>query len=416
MSNQKEISFLDASDSVPGAKMTSPLSGLKVLDVTHVLAGPFCTYMLAVHGAEVIKIEDPSEPDGVRGRGSDKELNRAQMGTNFLTQNANKRSMTLNLKSPEGQRLFKALAGSADVVVENYRAGALDKLGLGYEALCENNPRLIYCSMTGFGQSGSRSAVNAYDNTIQAASGLMAMTGFPGSGPIKVGASIIDYAAGLSAAFAISLAITQRHATGKGCHIDCSMLDTAMMLMGTQVTSHYAGASPPTPKGNNQSEAGLGCYDAADGKLMLGAFNARQHKRLWMALKRPDLAELSSWDDMHAHADGMREILVTEFASRSVAELEDWLHGLGIPAERVRTIDEGLEIAEKQGRRLTAELPMQDSKGKPIRVPLAPFSLSHGSAEIRTAPPRFGEHTDEVLTEMGYDSETIRALRALGAV
>lgn len=396
--------------------MTSPLSGLKVLDVTHVLAGPFCTYMLAVHGAEVIKVEDPSQPDGVRGRGSDKELNRALMGTNFLTQNANKRSMTLNLKSADGQRLFKALAANADVVVENYRAGAMDKLGLGYDALSENNPGLIYCSMTGFGQDGPRSTVNAYDNTIQAASGLMAMTGFPGSGPIKVGASIIDYAAGLSAAFAVSLAITQRHATGRGCRIDCSMLDTAMMLMGTQVTSHYAGASPPARKGNNQSEAGLGCYDAVGGKLMLGAFNARQHERLWMALGRPDLAALSSWDDMHANADSMREIIAKEFASRPVSELEDWLHSLGIPAERVRTIDEGLDIAEQQGRRHTAELPMRDSKGNPIRVPLAPFSLSRGSAEIRTAPPRFGEHTDEVLAELGYDSETIRVLRALGAV
>jgi crotonobetainyl-CoA:carnitine CoA-transferase CaiB-like acyl-CoA transferase len=396
--------------------MTSPLSGLKVLDVTHVLAGPFCTYMLAVHGAEVIKIEDPVQPDGVRGRGSDKELNRALMGTNFLTQNANKRSMTLNLKSPEGQRVFKALAAHADVVVENYRAGALEQLGLGYDALSEDNPRLIYCSMTGFGLGGPRSTVNAYDNTIQAASGLMAMTGFEGSGPIKVGASIIDYAAGLSAAFAVLLAVNQRYATGRGCHIDSSMLDTAMMLMGTQVTSHYAGASPPVPRGNNQSEAGLGCYDAADGKLMLGAFNARQHKRLWTALERPDLAALSTWDDMHANADSMRAILAKEFASRSVAELEDWLHGLGIPAERVRTIDEGLDIAERQGRRLTAELPMQDSNGRPVRVPLAPFSLSRGSAEIRSAPPKLGEHTDEVLAELGYDRETIHALRVLGAV
>jgi crotonobetainyl-CoA:carnitine CoA-transferase CaiB-like acyl-CoA transferase len=338
------------------------------------------------------------------------------MGTNFLTQNANKRAMTLNLKSAEGQRVFKALAASADVIVENYRAGALDKLGLGYDALSETNPRLIYCSMTGFGLGGPRSAVNAYDNTIQAASGLMAMTGFQGSGPVKVGASIIDYAAGLSAAFAVSLAVTQRHVTGRGCQIDCSMLDTAMMLMGTQVTAHYAGASPPAPKGNNPSEAGLGCYDAADGTLMLGAFNARQHERLWTALERPDLAALSSWDDMHANAQAMRAILAEEFASRSVAELEDWLHGLGIPAERVRTIDEGLQLTELQERRLTAELPITDSEGKPIRVPLAPFSLSRGSAEIRTAPPRFGEHTDEVLAELGYDRETIRVLHALGAV
>ncbi|OXC75784.1 CaiB/BaiF CoA transferase family protein [Caballeronia sordidicola] len=237
--------------------MTSPLSGIKVLDLTHVLAGPFCTYMLAVHGADVLKIEDPRRPDGVRGRGADAHLNQALMGTNYLTQGANKRAMTLNLKTPEGQRVFRALARDADIVVENYRANAMAELGLDYEQLSKTNPKLIYCSMTGFGHGGPRSEVNAYDNTIQAASGLMAMTGLAGSGPVKVGASIIDYAAGLSAAFAVTLAVTQRQTTGLGCHIDCSMLDTAMTLMGTQVTAHYAGAPTPVPKGNNQSESGL---------------------------------------------------------------------------------------------------------------------------------------------------------------
>jgi len=396
--------------------MTSPLSGIKVLDLTHVLAGPFCTYMLAVHGADVLKIEDPQRPDGVRGRGADAGLNKQLMGTNYLTQGANKRAMTLNLKSPEGRRIFKALASNADIVVENYRAGAMSELGLGYEQLSEENPALIYCSMTGFGHGGPRSSVNAYDNTIQAASGLMAMTGLPGSGPIKVGASIIDYAAGLSAAFAVTLAVTQRHSTGRGCHIDASMLDTAMMLMGTQVTAHYAGAAAPVPKGNNQSESGLGCYDAADGKLMLGAFNARQHERLWFALNRPDFAALSSWDEMHAHANTMREVLIKEFATRTVDDLESWLHDLGIPAERVRTIDEGLAIVEEQGRRLTAELAIRDSEDKPVRVPVAPFTLSRGTAEIRSTPPVFGEHTDEVLRDLGYDRETILGLRAMGAV
>jgi len=396
--------------------MTSPLSGIKVLDLTHVLAGPFCTYMLAVHGADVLKIEDPRRPDGVRGRGADAHLNQALMGTNYLTQGANKRAMTLNLKTPEGQRVFRALARDADIVVENYRANAMAELGLDYEQLSKTNPKLIYCSMTGFGHGGPRSEVNAYDNTIQAASGLMAMTGLAGSGPVKVGASIIDYAAGLSAAFAVTLAVTQRQTTGLGCHIDCSMLDTAMTLMGTQVTAHYAGAPTPVPKGNNQSESGLGCYETADGKLMLGAFNARQHERLWTALNRPDFAALSSWDEMHAHANTMREVLIKEFATRSVDDLELWLHGLGIPAERVRTIDEGLAIVEKQGRRLTAELPMHDSGGKPVRVPLAPFTLSRGTAEIRSIPPRFGEHTDAVLSSLGYDPETILALRAQGAV
>lgn len=396
--------------------MTQPLNAIKVLDLTHVLAGPFCTYMLALHGAEVIKIEPPTQPDCVRGRGADTGLNSALMGTNYLTQGANKSGLTLDLKTSEGKAIFLRLVETADVVVENYRADAMTALGLGHEELARLNPRLIYCSLTGFGHSGPRAHVNAYDNVIQAASGIMSMTGPAALTPTKVGPSIVDYAAGLAAALAVSLALLQRDVSGRGCFIDCSMLDTALMMMGTQVTAHYAGATAPSGKGNNSGESGLGCYDASDGKIMLGAFNARQHRRLWTALHRPDFAEHDSWTAMYSHADEMRSVLAREFAPRKVAELEEWLHGLGIPAERVRSIDQALAIAEAQDRPTVGELPIRDSSGQPVRVPLAPFTMSEGGATIRTAPPSFGEHTAKILAELGFDEVAVADLRSRGVV
>jgi crotonobetainyl-CoA:carnitine CoA-transferase CaiB-like acyl-CoA transferase len=399
---------------VPGER---PFSGIRVLDLTHVLAGPFCTYMLALHGAQTIKIEPPHEPDEVRGRGADPALNARLMGTNYLTQGANKQAITLDLKAEKGREIFRQLSRRADVIVENYRAGALSQLGLGFEDIrALDNPRVVYCSLTGYGQRGPRAAVNAYDNVIQAASGLMAMTGTPDVHPLKVGASIVDYAAGLAAAFAISAALLQRTRTGEGVYIDCSMLDTALMLMGTQVTASQAGAAPPAPKGNDQKEAGLGCYETAEGLLMLGAFNKRQHERLWQAFGRPDFAAWSSWEEMAAHAPELRAELARRFKEKNAAEWEAWLHGIGVPAERVRTIDEALAICEAQQRSFVAELPLRTSQGKAVSVPLAPFRLSTGSAEVVSPPPEVGEHTDAVLASLGYSAEDIAELRAEGVV
>ncbi|MBI1775294.1 MAG: CoA transferase [Proteobacteria bacterium] len=396
--------------------MDRPFSGLRVLDLTHVLAGPFATYMLAVHGAETIKIEPPGEPDPVRGRGPDQTLNERLMGINYLTQGANKRAITLDLKTEAGRRILRRLAERADVLVENYRAGALASLGLGYSDLRRLNPRLVYCSLTGYGQGGPRSAVNAYDNVVQAASGLMAMTGTEAASPMKVGASIVDYAAGMAAAFAIAAALQQRSRTGEGVWIDCAMLDAALMLMGTQVTAAHAGAPPPKPRGNEQSEAGLGCYETADGLLMLGAFNRRQHERLWLAFERPDLARLSSWTDMARHASAMRALLAERLKAKTAAAWEDWFHELSIPAERVRTINEALALAEAQERPVTARLPIEDSRGQPVRVPLAPFRLSRGSAAITVPPPAMGADTDAVLDELGLNAGEIAELRKDGVI
>src|SRR5215472_17607674 len=206
-----------------------PFEGIRVIDVTHVLAGPFATYQLAVLGADVIKVEHPDEPDQSRGVGSDKELNRRRMGTSFLTQASNKRSITLDLKTERGREILKKLVATADVMVENYRPGAFKALGLGYDVMSKLNPRLIYCSMTAFGQDGPRGTQTAYDHVIQSTSGIMAATGTREVNPLKVGAPVIDYATGTTGAFALAAALFQRERTGKGHYIDMAMLDVALV-------------------------------------------------------------------------------------------------------------------------------------------------------------------------------------------
>jgi crotonobetainyl-CoA:carnitine CoA-transferase CaiB-like acyl-CoA transferase len=393
-----------------------PFEGLRVLDLTHVLAGPFSTYLLALLGADVIKIEAPGDPDEVRGRGSIAALNSELMGTNYLTQNSNKRAITLDLKSEKGRQILRRLTSTADVFVENYRTGALASLGFSYDDVRKLNPRIIYCSMTGFGQTGDRSTVNAYDNVIQAASGLMSLTGTAALTPLKTGAAIIDYATGLNAAFAISSALFRREKTGAGMHIDCSMMDTALSLMASQVTAASTVPNPAQskPLGNDQKEAGLCCYPTADGLLMLGAFNRRQHERLWHAFDRPDFAAKSSWEEMAEFGPVMRQELARRLAAEKTAsEWESFFHERGIPAERVRTVAEALMIADTEQHPFTAPVEVGE---RTVRVPAYPFQFSTDGPEITSPPPRMGEHTREILQELGYTDAEIESLFDEGVV
>ena len=247
--------------------MTRPYENIKILDLTHVLAGPFSTYQFALLGAEVIKIEPPESPDCARGRGPDPHLNAELKGLNYQVQAANKKAMTIDLKQMSGQKILKKLVADADVLVENYRTGALDQLGLGYEDLKEINPNLIYCSLSGFGNYGDRANVNAYDNTIQATSGIIEQ-----SKGHKPGVSFVDYAAGYNAAFAISAALHQRLITGVGTYISSSMLEVAMTLMAPE-----AAAAQHPVKSNRDKEAGISAYETLDGVLMIGAFTPDQN-------------------------------------------------------------------------------------------------------------------------------------------
>src|SRR5471030_963331 len=283
--------------------MTRPFEGIRVIDVTHVLAGPFATYQLAVLGADVIKVEHPDDPDQSRSSGTDKELNRRNIGTAFLTQASNKRSITLDLKLEKDRDTMKKLVATADIFVENYRPGAFEALGLGYEALAAINPRLIYASFSAFGQSGQRSQQTAYDHVIQATSGIMAMTGTKDVNPIKFGAPAVDYATGMTGAFALASALYQREKTGKGQRIDMAMLDVAMVLMASHVTGYLRNGAHPKPHGNRHPHATNGAFTAKDGNLvMLGASNIRQQARLWKVLERPEMAKQTNDERDADHA------------------------------------------------------------------------------------------------------------------
>ncbi|HEX6441749.1 MAG TPA: CaiB/BaiF CoA-transferase family protein [Stellaceae bacterium] len=391
--------------------MTRPFEGIRIIDITHVLAGPFAAYQLAVLGADVIKVEHPDEPDQSRGSGTDRALNRADMGTSFLTQGANKRSITLDLKQEKGRAVLQRLVAGAEVLVENYRPGAFEALGLGYAALAAINPRLVYCSISAFGQDGPRREQTAYDHVIQATSGLMAMTGTDEVNPIKFGAPAVDYATGTMAAFALASALFQRERTGRGQHIDLAMLDVAMILMSSHLTGYLRNGREPKPHGNKQPFATNSAYEAKDGLVMLGASNLGQQRRLWRALERPDMAK----DDNEAReADREREatLLAEIIRTRTADEWERFFQARHVPAARVRSMAEALEDPHVTARGVVHRHEGAAGIDGRFAVPLAAFKFAHGGPRIETPPPRMGADTDKVLAELGYKAGEIAELRA----
>jgi crotonobetainyl-CoA:carnitine CoA-transferase CaiB-like acyl-CoA transferase len=389
-----------------------PFEGIRIIDVTHVLAGPFAAYQLALLGADVIKVEHPREYDQSRDSGGDRELNRQRMGTGYLTQGSNKRAITLDLKQEKGREILRRLVRDADVFVENWRSGAFPALGLGYEPLSALNPRLIYCSMTAFGQAGPRGGQTAYDQLIQATSGMMAMTGTPEVHPIKTGAPVIDYATGTMCAFAISAALFQRERTGRGQHIDSAMFDVALMLMGSHVTSYLRTGQEPSPRGNRMDRASSQLYQAKDRGLMVAASNERQHARLFTALGRPDIAAQSAHEERERLYERQTEVLGEIIAGRTADEWERYLQARHVPAGRVRTLSEALRDPQLESRRVLHEHAKVDGVEGPVTVPLAAFTFAHGGPSIESPPPRLGEHTEAVLRDLGYTGEEIAALRA----
>ena len=377
-----------------------PFEGIRVIDVTHVLAGPFAAYQLAVLGADVIKVEDPDDPDQSRGVGTDKELNRRNMGTAFLTQASNKRSIALDLKQEEHRDILKKLVATADVFIENYRPGAFEALGLGYEALAAINPRLIYASFSAFGQQGPRSPQTAYDHVIQATSGIMAMTGTPEVNPIKFGSPAVDYATGMTGAFALSAALFQRERTGKGQRIDMAMLDVAMTLMSSHLTGYLRNGVHPKPSGNQHPHATNSAYQAKDTIVMLGASNLRQQRRLWTLLERPDMIKKTNEErdaDREREAATLREIMRT----RTADEWEVFLQANHVPAARVRTMGEAVADPQLGVRGVIHRHATGHGVDGVFGVPLAAFTFAHGGPRIDAPPPTLGQHNAEIFKELG---------------
>ncbi len=399
------------------------LKGIKVVDLTRVVAGPYCTFQLALMGASVVKIEQPGRGDPVRhsGAGSDQHFWKHAMATNFLPQNANKRSLTLNLKHDDGREIFMKLVAGADVVVENFRTGVMKNLGIDYDTLRAKHPRLIFCSLTGYGQTGPKAQHTAYDGVIQAAGGMMSVIGTKDTGPLKVGPPITDYATGMAAAYAISTALFQREREGCGQYIDVSMLDMALALMSSYVTDYFATGNPPGPRGNEPASRSpsAGTYDTKDGKLTLGANEDHQYERLCRAL---GLASVLT-DPRYQEIDERRkniDLLRTEFRrallTRTADEWETLLNDAGVPAARIRTPAEILQHPQVTTRGVLHTFNKVKGVERDVTVLSAPFRLGHDGPTLNSPPPLIGEHSDAILGELGYGQADIQRLRAAGVV
>ena len=397
-----------------------PFEGIRVVDFTHVLAGPSATYQLAVLGADVIKIEPPQEPDMYREEGHSPALAAEGRGTEFLCQNGNKRSLCLDLTATDGVSVARQLIETADVLVENYRCGVMERHGLAYDDVSAFNPGIIYCSLTGFGHSGPKARHPAYDVVIQAYSGLMAANGTPDSTPVRVGPAVLDYGTGAHAALAISSALFQRSRTGRGQCIDVAMADAALMLMSNLVMSTQALGQTPPPTGNQHPvRAAYSAYPTAEGMLMLGAYTLKQLRRLCRAIGREDLADElidASAEVIEQRRNELADLL-TEILSRDNADhWEAHFNQVGVPAARVRRIDEVLKHPQTQSRQVLQESDTLPETGQALQVPVAAFNYAHGGPSLNTPAPRLGQHSREILDLIGYTEADIDQLLTNGTV
>lgn len=396
------------------------LQGVRVLDLTNVLSGPFSTYQMALLGAEVIKIENPDGGDLARRLGAAPDLNRDLMGTSFQAQNAGKKSLALDLKTPAGRKVFQTLVATADVLVENFRPGVMDRLKLGWKDLREINPKLIYCAISGFGQAGPLRNSPAYDQIIQGMAGIMSVTGSPETAPLRVGYPVADTIGGLTGAFATMAALFARDRTGKGRFIDVSMLDSSIVTMGWIVSNYLSAHVRPTPLGNeNMTAAPSGTFVAADGPLNIAANKDEHFVALCGLLGREDLVADPRFCERELrkrHRAALNVEINAGLAGASVAHWVEALTAAGIPAGPVLDIPAVLSHPQIAERRLIQEIPVPGETGATMRVTRAGYRLAEGEPTARTAPPRLGEHTTEILESLGLTAEAIEALRVEGVI
>ncbi|WP_374626787.1 CaiB/BaiF CoA transferase family protein [Pandoraea sp.] len=400
--------------------MTQALEGIRILDVTNVLAGPFCGYQLALLGADVIKVETPGTGDLARQLGADPALNAELMGTSFLAQNAGKRSVTVNLKSEAGKAIFHKLAASADVVIENFRPGVMDRLGVGYDDLRDINPRLVYCAISGFGQTGPLKDAPAYDQIVQGMSGVMSVTGDERSVPMRVGYPVADTLGGVTAAFAISAALVRRAATGVGTSIDVSMLDCMLASMGWVVSNYLIAGQRPQPMGNeNFTAAPSGTFETADGLLNIAANKQEQFVALVALLGIPELASDARFAQREARKRNRAELktlIEAALKAKAAVEWEPVLTRAGIPAGRVLDVASALAEPQVKQRRLVKSFRRAVRNERDVSVVLSGFKMREAEPDVACAPPALGEHTAQVLGELGYTSLEIEQLKNQGAV
>ncbi len=392
----------------------APLAGVRVLDLTNVLAGPYCCYQLALLGAEVIKIERPGSGDLARQLGADPDRNAANMGISFLAQNAGKASLTLDMKHPDGKALLKRLVRSADVLVENFRPGVMERLGLGYEVLKQENPRLVYCAISGFGQDGPRKHDPAYDQIVQGISGVMSITGSPETAPYRVGYPVADTFGGMTAAFAVSAAL---NASPRGAYLDVSMTEALLSSMGWVVSNFLIGGVPPAAHGNeNTTSAPSGTFATADQPINIAANRDTQWDSLARLLGREDLLDHPNYktrEDRKMHRDALRAELETVLTMQSAGHWVRELNALGVPTGRVMSVPEAIIDPQIAERGLITNVEMD---GEVLPVAGAPVMVN-GARPVPDGPPvQLGANTDELLSDLGLTRNDIKNLRENGVI
>lgn len=392
--------------------MSDVLSGIRVLDLTNVLAGPYACYLIAQLGAEVIKIERPKVGDLARQLGADLKRNQEHMGTSFLAQNAGKQSLTLDLKHPKGKEVFLQLVASADVLVENFRAGVMDRLGLSYDTLKALNPKLVYCSISGFGQDGPMAKLQAYDQIVQGLSGVMNVTGDQDSGPLRVGYPVCDTIGGLNAAFAISSALVKRHQSGQGDYIDVSMLESTLGTMGWVVSNWLISGVEPSRLGNqNMTAAPSGAFQTQTSLLNIAANQQAQFERLAQLINREHWLEDPRFKTREArkqHRLLLNAELEEALSTHSAEHWAELLNQHDIPAGVVQDIPTALSQPQIHEREFIKTI--KDDQGNEIKVVRAGFRLYSGDPTPSHYPPLLGEHNMRLLTELGYSPEAIEEL------
>ncbi len=395
--------------------MFKPLKGIKVVDITGVLAGPYSTYQLALLGADVIKIERIKGGDWTRTGGKDKELSKKFMGTSFLIQNSEKKSIQIDLKSKYGQKIALKLIENADVLVENLRPGKLKKIGLTWEKVSSVNNKIVFCSISAFGQDGPFSKRGAYDHIIQGMSGIMTTTGTKDSGPTKVGAAYIDYATGLNAAFAITAALYQVKLNKKPIKIDVSMMDTSMLLMANMVTEHLNSGWVPKPMGN-EAQSGSpssGMYKTKSSPILLAANTNDQFFSLCDALNTILPFDKNKWKSLQFRNDNKEKLrleIQKIFSLKTAEFLEKLLNDFEVPSGKIRTIPEA--VSEKQfiSRKLWNKVYINDIN-KDFLVPSIGFKVNDRVVAPKKPPPTLGGDTKSILHTIGLDDNEIQSLR-----
>ncbi len=395
------------------------LDGIRVLDLTNVLSGPFCTLHLALLGAEVVKVEHPKAGDLARVLGNVPAYNKQLMGTSFLAQNANKKSLTLNLKAPAGKELFRRLVAGADVVVENFRPDVMPRLGLGYEALAEINPRLVYCGISGFGKDGPDAAKPAYDQIIQGLSGEMDVNGDERLHPLRAGFPVCDTVGGLNAAFAIMAALFHRERTGRGQAIDVALLDSIMPLMGWVAANLLIGGKGPVPMGNdNFTAAPSGVFRTGDGFINIAANKQEQWEAVTEVLELPELKSdprFQERDERKKNRKALTPLLEAKLTERPTAHWVEALNAKDVPSGAILSLAEALSQPQVEHRRTLTSVRVDDEIGE-VKLFNMTAKLSDSPGAITAPPPKLGQHTDEVLGGLGLSAAEIADLRAQGVV